>query len=117
MIEEAKRVAEETGSKELIGPVLFGFGEIYRLLKKFEAGEQEYRKALEIYQEVRVDSYWETKVELARLYIDSGRHADAVKLLNEAKAFFTKTGSARMLKKIEEEFARIDKKKSERATT
>ncbi|MEM3395899.1 MAG: DUF2791 family P-loop domain-containing protein [Thermoplasmata archaeon] len=110
LIKEAKAIADETGSKELIAGVISGFGEIYRLSKKFEEAEREYMEAMKLYQEIeKIDSFYSTKVDLARVYIDSGRNEEAIKLLEEAKQFYTKVGGKGVLKKIEKEYARIEK--------
>ncbi|MEM4294068.1 MAG: hypothetical protein QXJ27_07895, partial [Thermoplasmata archaeon] len=112
LIKEAKAVADETGSKELIAGVVAGFGEIYRLSKKFEEAEREYNEAMKLYQEIeKIDSFYSTKVEIAKVYIDSGRIEEAIKHLEEAKQFYTKIGGKGMLRKIEKEYARIEKEK------
>lgn len=114
LIKEAKTIADETGSKELIAGVVSGFGEIYRLSKKFEEAEREYTEAMRIYQEIeKIDSFHATKVDIARVYIESGRIEEAIKLLEEAKQFYTKIGGKGMLKKIEKEYARIEREKKE----
>jgi len=112
VIEEARKVGEETGSKEVIAFVSAGYGEIYRLLKRFEASEEEYKKAIQISQDLgKLDSYWQRKVDLARVYIDAGKHEEARNLLLEAREFFAKIGSIKMLRETEKELKRIEEEK------